>query len=86
MDPTQPAPDPQALQMLMALMHGGNGNAPPVNAPLNQAASMPMPPASTAPLANGQNASLGATGGNSLGTPQDMYQAMMAQPPMGAGY
>ena len=86
MDPTQPAPDPQALQMMMALMGGGNGSAPPINHPLNQAASVPMPPASTAPLANGQNASLGATSGASLGTPQDMYAAMMQAPPMGAGY
>ena len=84
MDPVQ-APDPQALQMLMALMGGGAGNGP-AQGPLNQAASMPMPPASTAPLANGQNASLGATSGASLGTPQDAYAAMFQAPPMGAGY
>ena len=85
MDPTQPAPDPQALQMLMALMGGGSGNGP-AQGPLNQAASVPTPTASTAPLANGQNASLGAPAGTSLGTPQDAYAAMFQAPQMGAGY
>lgn len=79
MDPTQPAPDPQALQMLMALMGGGNGTTPSQqNNPMQQqAASIPQNP-----LANGMNASLGATAGASLATPQDMaMQAMMSQIP-----
>ena len=86
MDPTQPAPDPQALQMMMALMHGGNGAQQPVPAgsPMmggaaQQQQMMNMP---QQPLMNGQNASLGATGGASLGTPQDaMMNAMMSQIP-----
>lgn len=85
MDPIQ-APDLQATQMLMALMGGGPGS--PI--PIGQQAAAPqsqfgLPPASTAPLANGQNASLGMPGGSSLGTPQDMYAAMMMQTP-GTGY
>lgn len=86
MDPTQPAPDPQALQMLMALMGGGNGapqgvppGSPMLGGAPQQQQLMNMP---QAPLMNGQNASLGATAGASLGTPQDMaMQAMMSQVP-----
>lgn len=87
MDPTQPAPDPQALQMLMALMGGGTGGQQPVPAgsPMmggapQQQQMMNMP---QQPLMNGQNASQGATNGASLATPQDMaMQAMMSQVPV----
>lgn len=85
MDPIQ-APDPQALQMLMALMGGGNGAQQPVPAGLpmtggaarqQQMINMPQQP-----LMNGQNASQSVPGGASLGTPQDMaMQAMMSQVP-----
>ena len=74
--------DPQTLQMLAALQAQQPGMAaqqPQMNALQQQA--MPQNP-----LMNGMNASLGASGGNSLGTPQDMYAAMMQAPPMGAGY
>jgi hypothetical protein len=91
MDPTQPAPDPEALQMLMALMRGGNGQqtgqanamsaqANPYNNPLLQQQPNQMnqqaAPMPQNPLLNGMNASLGGTTGASLATPQD--QAMMA--------
>ena len=85
MDQTIQAPDPQAMQMLMALMGGGRGTP---MMPQQQAATQAppaLPPASTAPLANGQNASLGVPGSASLGTPADMYSAMM-QSPIGAGF
>lgn len=70
--------------MLMALMGGGNGNGTPpqANPMQQQAAQMPQNP-----LLNGMNASLGGSGGTSLGTPQDAYSAMFQQtPPMGAAY
>ena len=92
MDPTQPAPDPQALQMLMALMGGGNGQQTgqanqtqaqvnPYNNPAIQAQQLNQMNQQTAPLPqnpllNGMNASLGASTGASLGTPTD--QAMQA--------
>ena len=78
MDPTQPAPDPQALQMLMALMGGGTGQ----QTGRSNAMQAPVNPLMQQPLANGMNASLGAASGASLGTPQDMaMQAMMSQVP-----
>jgi len=73
--------DPQQLAILMALS-GQSQQSNPINPAMNnnqmqnQAAQMPQ-----SPLANGMNASLGASGGTSLGTPQDMYAAMMQQPP-----
>lgn len=84
--------NPQTLQMLMALqgnqqqgmgvapgMQQGMANAMPPQSPMNQ---MPGMGPSTAPLANGQNASLGGGTGASLGTPQDqMLQAMFGGTP-----
>jgi hypothetical protein len=83
MDPTQPAPDPQALAMLMALMGGGSGQqgvppgSPMMGGAAQQQQMMNMP---QQPLMNGQNASLGAATGASLATPQDMMMNSMMQP------
>ena len=78
--------DPQQLQMLMALQgqqQQGMGTAG-MGSGLAAMAQQPVAPSPMpqAPLMNGQNASLGASGGASLGTPADMYQALMTPPPM----
>jgi hypothetical protein len=85
MDPIQ-APDPEALQMAMALMGGGPGQQQAQQQGMGSQMQMnQLQQLAQSPLQNGQNASLGMPGGSSLGTPQDMYAAMMMQAP-GVGY